>query len=89
MHVLAIPQKQLHLARTCFEKYVRYMEENHEQAMDLVVHQILHLCDDAESFQTFLGAISAYPFENFLREVADVSFAFKMPARRKISFINI
>jgi hypothetical protein len=44
-----------------------FLEENRQEAMTLVAHLCLHLCDDAEKFGTHLGAISCYPFENFER----------------------
>lgn len=58
-------QGQLAVARHCFKQYVSFLEEHRPEAMTLVVHLCLHLCDDANFFQTHLGPISCYQFENF------------------------
>lgn len=61
------------MARHCFKAYVSFLEEHRPEAMTLVAHLTLHLCEDAEFFKTHLGAISCYPFENFERVFGKVN----------------
>lgn len=64
------------MARHCFNSYVMFLEEHRPEALTLVTHLCLHLCEDAEFFETHLGAISCYPFENFERVFGKVCSMF-------------
>lgn len=67
-----LEQEKLAIAERCFQSYVLFLERRLPEAVTLVVHLLLHLCDDAEKFGTHLGAISCYPFENFERKFGNV-----------------
>lgn len=67
-------QASLVKARTCFRKFLEMMKTKTDDAfMTYLAHSLIHVCDDAEAFQSHLGALSAYFFENFLMEFSKVS----------------
>lgn len=60
-------QTDLDLARQKFFAYAKYYHDRkHHDVFTFLMHQLLHICDDAERFQCGLGYISAYMFETFL-----------------------
>jgi hypothetical protein len=67
-------QEKLSLARWCFKQYLDFLRDNRPEALTLVAHLCMHLCDDAERFQTHLGAISCYQFENFEKIFGEVRY---------------
>ena len=63
---IAYIQTQRSWASHCFETYVSFLEEHRPEAVNLVTHHLLHIIDQSGRFGVHPGAISCYPFENFL-----------------------
>ena len=51
--------------------YFVYNAEEHYGSLFCVynVHNLLHLCDDVQNYQTSLHDVSAFPFENYLQKL--------------------